>query len=38
MRWEWHVARIGGEEEEKNAYVILVGKVNGKEAIRKTTT
>jgi hypothetical protein len=29
MRWAGHIARIGGEEEKKNAYRLLIGKPEG---------
>jgi hypothetical protein len=35
MRWEEHVARMG---EKRNAYRLLVGKPEGKQAARKTKT
>jgi hypothetical protein len=35
MRWARHVARMG---EKRNAYRLLVGKREGKEATRKTKT
>jgi hypothetical protein len=35
MSWTWHVARIG---EKRNAYRVLVGKAEKKEATRKPKT
>jgi hypothetical protein len=35
MRWVGHVARMG---EKKNAYIILVGKTEGKTLLEKTKT
>jgi hypothetical protein len=35
MRWAGHVARMG---ERRNAYRLLVGKSEGKEATKKTKT
>jgi hypothetical protein len=35
MRWAGHVARMG---EKRNAYRLLVGKLEGKESTRKTKT
>jgi hypothetical protein len=35
MRWTGHVVRVG---EKRNAYTILVGKLEGKETTRNTKT
>jgi hypothetical protein len=35
MKWAGHVARMG---EDRGVYRVLVGKAEGKEAIRETKT